>query len=171
MDKFGGKIPNDFKQLILIPHIGPYTAGAILSLGYGQPAPMVDSNVERILKRAFENSLPEKAVLKRLHRVAGILVPNKKHDTFNLALLDLGALICTYRIPYCNRCPINSSCDTGIKTIDAILLTNDREERVPLKRGQQGEEEIHRLGAAPLRHGPQALAESQGSRETGPKRR
>jgi len=117
IDKFGGRIPEDLDRLMSIPHVGPYTAGAILSLGYGKPAPMVDSNVERILKRAFLMTLPKKAVLKKLRQVAAILVPKHSHDTFNLALLDLGALVCTYRLPYCYRCPINRLCDTGKKTM------------------------------------------------------
>lgn len=113
IDEFGGRIPKDFKRLISIPHIGPYTAGAILSLGYNHPAPMVDSNVERILRRIFKNYLPEKAVTKWLRKAAEILVPKDNHDTFNLALLDLGALICTYRSAFCDRCPVNRICDTG----------------------------------------------------------
>jgi A/G-specific adenine glycosylase len=113
VEKFDGEIPKDLEHLLSIPNIGPYTAGAILSLGYSQPAPMVDSNVERILKRIFKNTLPEKGVLKRLQEVAEFMVPKDKHDIFNLALLDLGALICTYREPYCDKCAINLLCDTG----------------------------------------------------------
>ena len=111
----GGEVPNDLDRLMCIPHIGHYTAGAVLSLGYGIPAPMVDSNVERILKRLFRDTLPEKAVSKALLAVARELVPKEGHDVFNLALIDLGAQVCTYRIPYCSRCPINCSCDTGIE--------------------------------------------------------
>jgi A/G-specific adenine glycosylase len=113
MKESKGKLPTSMEELLSIPNIGPYTAGAILSLGYGQPASMVDSNVERILKRVFKNTLPKKTVLKWLQKVDDILVPKEKHETFNYALLDLGALICTYREHYCAKCPINIFCDTG----------------------------------------------------------
>ncbi len=115
VENYGGEIPSDFDALTSVPNIGHYTAGAILSLGFGILAPMVDSNVERILRRAFRDTLPEKAVPKALLTIAKELVPNKWHDIFNLALVDLGAKVCTYRIPYCDRCPIRRSCDTGIE--------------------------------------------------------
>lgn len=118
IENFKGSVPNDIKSLLSIPNIGPYTAGAILSLGYNQAAPMLDSNVERIFKRIFKNTIPQKAVFKKLLHVAKIIVPEANHDVFNLALLDLGALVCTYRSIYCYKCPINQFCDTGELDID-----------------------------------------------------
>ena len=113
-NNLNGKIPENMEGLMLIPNIGSYTAGAILSLGYGQKAPMVDSNVERIYMRIFKKSLPKKAVMRGIYQVAEILVPDTKHEIFNSALLDLGRLICTYREPYCNRCALKKLCDTAI---------------------------------------------------------
>lgn len=117
--RYGGKIPKSLKELKAIPNIGPYTAGAIRSLGYNERSSMVDSNVERILRRVFKKSLPEKAILKKLRVIAKILVPENNHATFNLALLDLGANICSYRKTRHNICPLRHVCDMGEEVINS----------------------------------------------------
>lgn len=109
---FEGKLPKNRKKLESIPNIGPYTACAILSLGYGLSYPMVDSNIERIFKRLFNNQLPPKSLKKSFLSVGEIVVPPTDHEIFNLAFLDLGALICTYRGMNCQICPIRNCCDT-----------------------------------------------------------
>jgi A/G-specific adenine glycosylase len=114
VNEFGGKIPKDTNMLLSIPYVGPYTAAAILSLGYGIRAPMVDSNVERIIKRMFKSVMPNHSILRLTREVANILLPDDKHDTFNLAFLDLGGIICTFREAYCERCPLQEKCDTGL---------------------------------------------------------
>ena len=114
VSEYGGRIPNDIKLLLRIPHVGFYIAGAILSLGYGTPAPMVDSNVQRILTRVFKRHLPEKPPLRLLLSLARELLPEDRHEIFNLALLDLGALICRYDRPRCEKCPLAPLCDTAI---------------------------------------------------------
>ena len=111
INRYEGKIPNEIDKLISIRNIGPYTAGAILSLGYGKPAPMLDSNVERIYNRLFFNVIPEKAKQKWFREISFILVPKKDHSIFNLSLIDLGSLICTYHKTYCEKCPLSNNCD------------------------------------------------------------
>ncbi|MBD3189163.1 MAG: hypothetical protein GF308_00890 [Candidatus Heimdallarchaeota archaeon] len=113
LNEYNAEIPSDFDSLIAIPNIGPYTAGAVLSLGYGIRAAMVDSNVLRIYKRVFFKSLPNKAVNNVINKVAKIILPQKRHAKFNLALLDLGGLICTYRNTHCLKCPIRNFCDSS----------------------------------------------------------
>jgi len=124
MKEFEGKIPRDLKKLLSIPNVGPYTAGAILSLSYGIPASMVDSNVERIIKRIFMNSIPSSSVTKTIKEVANVLLPVEHHDIFNLALLDLGGSVCTYRTTYCKKCPISLGCDTGRKDLNLKNTAN-----------------------------------------------
>lgn len=114
--EFDGEVPKNLTVLNSIPNIGPYTAGAIRSLGYNEKEPMVDSNVERILKRVFMKSLPEKVSTKKLRLIADVLVPSEKHSSFNLALLDLGANICSYRKTNHNECPLRSLCDVATET-------------------------------------------------------
>jgi A/G-specific adenine glycosylase len=114
LEEYGGSIPRSWSELLRVPHIGPYVAGAVLSLGYGVPAAMVDSNVQRILSRAFRSYLPPRPSPALLRGVAEALVPEEHHEEFNLGLLDLGALVCRYDKPRCASCPLNNICDSNI---------------------------------------------------------
>lgn len=105
-----GDIPRSKIDLLEIPNIGDYTANAILSLGYGVPSAMVDSNVERILRRLFLKNL-SKRTRGKIQQVADLLAPTRCNQSYNYALLDLGALICRYGVPHCNLCPISRFCD------------------------------------------------------------
>jgi A/G-specific adenine glycosylase len=109
--EFGGVVPCAKESLLRIPHVGSYTAGAILSLGCNQRSAMVDTNVKRIYGRVFSCSLPEKAKDRFIEKVAASCIPRVDHQTFNLALLDLAALVCTYGIPRCRICPLSRVCD------------------------------------------------------------
>lgn len=111
VNHYNCQIPGDKKMLLKIPHVGDYTANAIMSLGYGIPSAMVDSNVSRIIKRVFKSQLPEKVSLKTIQTVADMLAPQEGNQRYNLTLLDFGALICTYGIPKCTICPLNQICD------------------------------------------------------------
>lgn len=112
-NEFGSEIPKNIDMLLSIPNVGPYTAAAILSLGYSIRASMVDSNVERIIQRIFRNSMPTRSLSRMTREVANILLPDEKHDIFNFAILDLGGVVCTYRKPYCGKCPLDRECDTA----------------------------------------------------------
>lgn len=111
LKEFRGELPKSKKELMSIPFIGHYTANAILSLGYGNPAAMVDSNVTRIIRRLFSNHLAQKSSTNIIQLIADNLVPMRNHQVYNLALLDFGAVICTYGIPKCSLCPLNRVCD------------------------------------------------------------
>ncbi|MEM3467048.1 MAG: hypothetical protein QXO71_07285 [Candidatus Jordarchaeaceae archaeon] len=113
ISEYGGKIPNKKEELMNIPHIGNYIAGAILSLGYGIPSAMVDSNVQRIIGRVFSRTLPTKGKRKAIVEVAEAIVPGKNHELFNFAMLDLGALICKYNEKICQKCPLSTICDSA----------------------------------------------------------
>jgi len=107
----GGEIPSDLHRLIDVPGLGEYSARAILSFGFGIPIAIVDTNVERILARVFQNVLPQKPPQYLFQELANSLVPSKSHGKYNLGLLDLGALICRYIDPLCEECPLASICD------------------------------------------------------------
>jgi len=109
--QYDGKIPNSKEALMEIPYIGQYTAGAILSMGYGKCASMVDSNIERILRRFFCTFMPNSGKQRWVLRVAGTLVPAKNHMLYNLGLVDHGALVCRYGKPRCPICPLTERCD------------------------------------------------------------
>jgi A/G-specific adenine glycosylase len=110
-EEHGDQIPKTREELLEIPHVGHYTANAILSLGYGVPSAMVDSNVDRIIKRLFMEHLRQKAPLRMIQTTADKLAPKDNNQFYNLALLDFGALVCRYGIPKCRICSISKSCD------------------------------------------------------------
>lgn len=113
MEDYRGQIPDSKANLLKIPLIGSYTANAVLALGYNIPCAMVDSNTERVIKRLFSNHLPPKTSLNLIQQIADILSPDSNNQEYNLALIDLGALICRYSSPRCNKCPLSSECDTN----------------------------------------------------------
>jgi len=110
LEKHKGQIPAKKEELLRIPYIGPYTANAILALGYGIPSAMVDSNVQRIISRLFSKTLTKKTS-NAIQAVADLLAPKKDNVRYNYALLDLGALVCRYDMPRCSKCPLQDVCD------------------------------------------------------------
>lgn len=113
VSKYRGVIPNIKDDLLRIPHIGQYIAGAILSLGYGIPSAMVDSNVQRIIGRLFSKKLPVKRRGQSINEIAEAILPKEGHELFNFAMLDIGALICRYDKTLCQKCPLPAVCDTA----------------------------------------------------------
>lgn len=112
VEKHGGAIPPAKRDLLALPGIGPYTAGAILSIAYGQDEPVVDGNIIRVLCRAFDvTEDPSRPLVRRfLWQLAGDLLPRGRAGDFNQALMDLGASICTPRSPQCGSCPWRGFC-------------------------------------------------------------
>ena len=111
--RFGGRLPSTVEELRSLPGIGPYTAGAIASIAYNVPAPIVDGNVIRVLSRLFAlRGDPKKAPLKnRLWELAAELIPPAHASEFNPALMELGATICTPANPKCAVCPVAEACE------------------------------------------------------------
>ncbi|WP_428287350.1 A/G-specific adenine glycosylase [Infirmifilum sp.] len=105
--RYGGRVPDRWEDLVDLPGIGVYIAGAVLSFGYGKRAPVLDSNVMRLLTRLT-------GMRSRRHedylRVLWELVPDEEHEYFNYGLIDLGALVCHYRQPRCGVCPLKDFC-------------------------------------------------------------
>ncbi|GAB4520123.1 MAG: A/G-specific adenine glycosylase [Anaerolineae bacterium] len=112
VERHGGRIPDRRDALLALPGIGPYTAGAILSLAYGKDEPLLDGNVRRVLCRIFDiDDDPSKASTeRRLWDLATQLLPPGRAGEFNEALMDLGATVCTPRAPNCEECPVRPWC-------------------------------------------------------------
>lgn len=107
-----GRFPRSEEELVTLPGIGPYGAAAIASLAFGQRVPMIDRNVMRIIGRVFSvESSPRRAPSKLLRQTVLELMPRVRPETFNLALVDFGAMICRTRDPKCGACPLQSICD------------------------------------------------------------
>ncbi len=100
-------LPKSFEELRKLPGIGEYTAAAICSFAYHQPVAVVDTNIKRALCRLFALPNPTPATLRRL--ATQFLHPTRPKE-HNLALMDLGALICTPKTPKCDECPLQSFC-------------------------------------------------------------
>jgi len=125
METHGGKFPENFDDVLALPGIGRYTAGAICSIAFNQPTPILDGNVIRVLTRIFgigENP-KDKKTSKRLwqlaEELAGRAVPSPPrrgrdtapcHSHLNQSLMELGALVCLPRTPRCETCPVQKLC-------------------------------------------------------------
>jgi A/G-specific adenine glycosylase len=114
----GRSIPADPAALRGLPGIGAYTAGAVASFAYERRAALVDTNVARVLHRAFFPALNPKSTEGRRVGwvVAEQLLPRTGRAawTHNQALMELGAVVCTARVRHCPRCPVAQSCATRI---------------------------------------------------------
>jgi len=109
--RHGGQLPADRQALLALPGIGPYTAGAILSLAFGKPEPVLDGNVRRVLCRLYDIGDPprKRVVEKRLWELAAALAraaPGGEAGSLNEGLMELGALVCTPDAPDCLACPL-----------------------------------------------------------------
>jgi A/G-specific adenine glycosylase len=114
MQRHGGRFPRSFDDILALPGIGRYTAGAISSIAFNQPAPILDGNVIRVLSRIFgvEGNPRDKQVNATLWELARDLVsvdPARCSD-LNQSLMELGALVCTPRQTRCPVCPARKFC-------------------------------------------------------------
>ncbi len=115
--KSGGRLPEHPDDLRALPGIGAYTAGAVASFAYERRAALVDTNVARVIRRAFAPRLDKRSAAgqKRLWRLADELLPRTGRASYdhNQAIMELGALVCTARVAHCGRCPVRPACATG----------------------------------------------------------
>lgn len=100
-------LPNNMEELLKLPGIGRYTASAICSFGYNQNVSVVDTNIARVLKR-YVGLIEVKDEV--VWKSADKLLNHKEPRSHNLALMDLGSLVCTPKNPKCNECPLENSC-------------------------------------------------------------
>jgi len=126
-----GVLPDDHETLSALPGIGRYTSNALLSFAFGQNVPVVDVNVRRVLSRLLwrmesVNSLQEAELV---WQAAESLLPRRRAYDWNQALMDLGATVCTARVPHCERCPVISVCSSRGK-MRATIPPGLRKERV-----------------------------------------
>jgi A/G-specific adenine glycosylase len=113
VDDFGGEIPDDVEGLRRLPGVGRYTAGAVASIAFDRPEPVVDGNVARVLTRlrGIREDVKRADVARRLWDEAGELARGPRPGDLNQALMELGARVCTPRSPSCPACPLRRHCD------------------------------------------------------------
>jgi A/G-specific adenine glycosylase len=109
----GGTIPDDPAAVRALPGVGRYIGGAILSFAFDRPEPIVEANSQRVLARllAERRDLRTALARERIWRAAARLVPAVGAGTFNQALIELGALVCTPKEPACLICPLARMCE------------------------------------------------------------
>lgn len=111
VDRFAGRLPSDPAGLRSLPGIGDYTAAAIVSFAREQPAVVLDTNISRVICRCLLGlASPRDASLKAIATAAASLLPRDHFRDHNLALMDLGAAVCTSRSPGCDACPLSRRC-------------------------------------------------------------
>lgn len=124
--EFGGEFPRSRSELLQLPGIGPYTAGALLSIAFHQPQPALDGNVRRLLYRVLDLEGTGRAEVDRFLQttlkdwVAKPSVAAHISD-FNQALMELGALVCTPGRPNCSQCPLTFACHAHLSGAETRL--------------------------------------------------
>jgi A/G-specific adenine glycosylase len=107
---YGGKVPDNLKDLLSLPGIGRSTAGAIFSIAYNKEAPILDGNVKRVLSGLFAIPGRKEKMEKLLWELSASLIPQGRSNPFNQALMDLGSMLCTPKDPQCSHCPLRDLC-------------------------------------------------------------
>ncbi|HWI53631.1 MAG TPA: A/G-specific adenine glycosylase, partial [Symbiobacteriaceae bacterium] len=124
--QYGGSVPDDPEAVGDLKGVGPYTAGAVLSIAYNRAVPAVDGNVMRVFSRLFliEDDIMQPATRQGMEALATALIPAGQAGNFNQALMELGALICAPTSPKCLACPVAEHCRA---------LAEGRQDELPVK--------------------------------------
>ena len=133
---FAGRLPDDPKALMALPGIGRSTTGAILTLGHGRRAPILDGNVKRVLARFYGiYGWPgHREVEKRLWELAERETPQRETAAYTQAIMDLGATVCTRSRPRCADCPLASGCHAFRYGEQQLLPTGRTRNSLPVRR-------------------------------------
>jgi len=101
------ELPKSYEELVKLPGIGSYTASAICAFGYHQNIVVLDTNIKRVIKRYYALLNPNE---KSLNHAASKILNDKDPRAHNLALMDLGSMLCTPKNPECSLCPLHQTC-------------------------------------------------------------
>jgi A/G-specific adenine glycosylase len=123
VERHGGRVPSTVPELLALPGVGDYTARAVAAFAFRQRHAVVDTNVRRVVARAVEG-VADAAVTRRDLALVEALLPSDGEDaaTASVALMELGALVCTARAPGCTACPVADQCAwraAGFPALDA----------------------------------------------------
>lgn len=135
VEKHDGVFPQTFEDVIDLPGVGRYTAGAILSIAFDQKQPILEGNTIRLFSRLIqlEEDVKKTASQKLLWQFAEDLLPNKNCGDFNQSLMEIGALVCKPTSPECNgsellndSCPFRSHCPTFANSLQATIPFSEK---------------------------------------------
>ncbi|WP_059105824.1 A/G-specific adenine glycosylase [Shouchella shacheensis] len=112
VEEYGGEVPDSREAVESLKGVGPYTAGAILSIAYGKPEPAVDGNVMRVLSRVLliSDDISKQKTRKQFEQALYEMIDPRDPSSFNQGLMELGALVCTPTSPGCLLCPVREQC-------------------------------------------------------------
>jgi A/G-specific adenine glycosylase len=135
VERHQGRFPRSLEAVRDLPGIGRYTAGAIVSIAFDVPAPILEANTVRLFSRliAFRGDPASSAGQGLLWQVAAAVLPARDRGTFNQALMELGSLVCTARAPRCHVCPLNAQC---------AAFARGQQDRIPRLRSKPPSEAV-----------------------------
>ena len=131
-ENWGGRFPERYEELLKLPGVGDYTAGAIASIAFGQPVPAVDGNVLRLAARIanIQEDIMDAGTRKTLRELMKDIMPQDRPGEYNQALMDLGAVVCLPNgEPECGRCPLANLCEANRLGIQESLPVRARKAR------------------------------------------
>ena len=110
INDYNGRLPNSFEELKKLPGVGDYTASAILAIAFNKQIIPLDGNIERVLKRILNLKKEDEIKQKNLHKQKKIFGKTLRSSDYAQALMEIGALLCKPKNPYCEKCPITKNC-------------------------------------------------------------
>ncbi len=127
-EKYEGRVPSDPKLFSSLKGVGPYTAGAVMSIAYELPEPAVDGNVMRVFSRllCIEEDIGKAKTRKTFEAALPPFLENVPPSQFNQAVMELGAMICTPRSPGCLLCPVQEFCEARMQGKEQILPIKEK---------------------------------------------
>ncbi|HXB14093.1 MAG TPA: A/G-specific adenine glycosylase [Bacteroidia bacterium] len=133
-EHFKGKFPTDYESIRSLKGVGDYTAAAIASFAYNLPYPVIDGNVMRVYSRFLGITSPIDSTegKKQLIEAANEFLVKKDPGTYNQAIMELGALVCTPKNPKCTECPLQAQC---------YAYSHKLTEKLPIKQGKTKQRE------------------------------
>lgn len=143
-EQYGGIVPDTQEEITKLKGVGPYTAGAILSIAYNKPEPAVDGNVMRVLSRIFliEDDISKVKTRKLFEEIVYNIISQDNPSYFNQGLMELGALICSPTSPRCSECPVSHHCEA---------LAQGKQLELPVK-AKKKKPKKKEIAAAVIRH-------------------
>ena len=132
----GGELPTDRDELLKLPGVGRYTAGAVASIAFDRRAAILEGNVTRVLCRVdkIESDPRDRTTCELLWRRAEEVLPRRKVGAFNSALMELGAMVCTPRSPQCLICPVQAHCEAFAAGVQEQIPPPRKTKETPLLR-------------------------------------
>ena len=110
IDKYNGRLPDNYNELIKLPGVGDYTASAISAIAFNQQIIPLDGNIERLLKRILNLKTEKEIKKENLHKEKKVFGQTSRSNDYVQALMEIGALLCKPKNPNCDKCPITKYC-------------------------------------------------------------